>query len=69
MNASGAVCFEQLNKENYDRWKIQMRAVLIKNDAWDYVGGDLTKSEIVARDAASMEAVRCWTEGDLKAVT
>jgi len=29
MSASAAVRFEQLNKENYDTWRIQMRAVLI----------------------------------------
>jgi len=69
MSASAAVRFEQLNKENYDTWRIQIRAVLIKNDAWGYVSGDLTKPEIVAGDAASMDAVKRWTEGDLKAQT
>lgn len=34
---------EILNKENYDRWKIQMEALLIKNDAWGYVNGQKSK--------------------------
>jgi len=43
-----------------------MKAILIKNNAWGYVSGDLTKPKIIAGDAASMDAVKRWTEGDLK---
>jgi len=47
-------------------WKIQRRAVLMKNDAWSYVSGGL-KPEIISGNAASMEAVRRWIEENLKA--
>lgn len=32
-------------KENYGTWKIYMKALLIKNDAWGYVHGTITKPE------------------------
>jgi len=62
MNASGAVRFEQLKAENYDTWRMQMRAILIKNDAWGYVNGSAAKPEDVRE-----EDVKRWIDGDLKA--
>ena len=35
------VRIEPLNAENYDTWKLQMKAVLIKNDLWSYVDGSV----------------------------
>lgn len=66
MSATGAK-FEVLTKDNFDTWKIQMRALLIKNDAWGYASGTVTKPALVAGDAASQEAVNKWVEADLKA--
>lgn len=66
MNATG-VKFEVLNKDNYETWKLQMRAVLIKNDAWGYVSGTIPKPTVVNADAASAEAERQWVAADLKA--
>lgn len=37
---------ELLDKNNFDIWKLQMQAVLIKSDLWEYVSGDLVKPEI-----------------------
>lgn len=65
MNATG-VKFEVLNKDNYETWKLQMRAVLIKNDAWGYVSGTTVKPEVRQNDAASVEAERQWIAADLK---
>lgn len=65
MNTSGAIRFEQLNKENYDTWKIQIRAVLIKNDAWGYVSGSCKKPP--GGDATAEAAVQRWIKNDLKA--
>lgn len=65
MNTSSAIRFEQLNKENYDTWKIQIRAVLIKNDAWGYVSGSCKKPP--GGDAAAETTVQRWIENDLKA--
>lgn len=66
MNATG-VKFEVLNKDNYETWKLQMRAVLIKNDAWGYVSGTILKPEVRPNDAASADAERQWIAADLKA--
>lgn len=51
--------FEVLNKDNYETWKIQMCAVLIKNDMWGYVNGSIQKPAIVEGDPASVEI---WTK-------
>ncbi|KOC69347.1 hypothetical protein WH47_06011 [Habropoda laboriosa] len=40
---------EGLNKENYDTWKIQMRALLVKNDAWCYVNGEAKAPKVTAQ--------------------
>ena len=38
--ASGLNAYiEKLSKENYDTWKLQMGAILIKNDQWCFVDG------------------------------
>lgn len=37
---AGVVRIEPLNADNYDTWKLHMRAVLIKNDLWAYVNGN-----------------------------
>lgn len=71
MNTAG-VKFEVLNKSNYDTWKIQVRAILIKNDAWGYVSGANKRPEIsVARTdvkyASEIQAQQEWDEADLKA--
>lgn len=31
---------------SYDMWKIQIQALLIKNDVWGYVNDDLVKAEV-----------------------
>ena len=66
MNATG-IKFEVLNKENYDTWKIQMRAVLIKNNSWDYVSGKKVKPEVKPEDSTSTAAATKWEDEDLKA--
>ena len=66
MNAT-SVKFEVLNEDNYDTWKLQMRAILIKNDAWGYVSGKIVKPEIVQGNEASQQAANKWEEADLKA--
>lgn len=66
MNAAG-VKFNVLNKNNYETWKIQMRAILIKNNAWGYADGSIARPEAVAGDNARQQAVAAWVEADLKA--
>lgn len=40
---STTVRIEVLNKDNYETWREQVKALLIKNDAWEYVNGTLRK--------------------------
>lgn len=67
MASFGTMKFEALSRENYETWKIQMRALLVKNDLWGYVGGAKVKPEIIDGDEASVEACNKWTEMDEKA--
>jgi hypothetical protein len=45
MNVSAVARIEALNKDNYDTWRMHMEALLIKNDSWQYVNGDIRKPE------------------------
>lgn len=55
-----------LQKENYDTWKIHMKALLIKNDAWGYVNGTKVKPEAAAGNETQ---VSDWTMNDEKAMS
>lgn len=67
MNNVSSARFDLLRKDNYDTWKVQVRAVLIKNDAWGYVSGAVVKPEVVAEQPETQAAANAWTEADLKA--
>lgn len=54
---------ELLSKDNYDTWRMQVKALLIKNDAWEFVSGSKVKPSI----AEGAQAVRVWEIGDQKA--
>lgn len=56
--ANTAMRIEPLNPENYDTWKLQMRAILIKNDLLAYVDGTKVRP---AENAA------VWIANDQKA--
>lgn len=47
---------EVLTKENYDTWKIQAEALLIKNDLWEYVSGEINLPPLVTGDSATVNA-------------
>ncbi|CAK9819171.1 Retrovirus-related Pol polyprotein from transposon TNT 1-94 [Anthophora quadrimaculata] len=64
--ASTTMRIESLNKENFDTWKIEMEALLIKNDAWDYVNGERETPEIVSENHASIAAAKIWETEDRK---
>jgi len=40
---------ELLTKINYDTWRIQAEALLVKSDSWPYVSGDIPKPAVAAR--------------------
>lgn len=64
MASSNTVRIELLNKDNYDTWKIQMQAILIKNEAWAYVNGQKAKPEYTE---ANRDALERWNNEDEKA--
>jgi hypothetical protein len=41
--SGNVIRIEPLGKENYDTWKLQMEAVLVKNEMWGYVNGSIEK--------------------------
>lgn len=43
MSTSSFAQIETLHGDNYDTWKFQMKAVLIKSHAWEYVSGECVK--------------------------
>lgn len=51
MSVTGLTRIEALNKENFDTWKLQMQALLVKNDAWVYVSGQLAKPSVASEAA------------------
>lgn len=64
---SAVVRIEVLTRENYDTWKLQMQGLLMKNDAWAYVSGDLQRPAVIEGDATTLAALENWKRGDSKA--
>lgn len=64
MNTSSTVRIETLNKENYDTWKMQMEALLIKNDAWEFVSGS---NLMPTGETATPTSIKEWKNADNKA--
>ncbi|KAH8389520.1 hypothetical protein KR215_009956, partial [Drosophila sulfurigaster] len=58
--ASAFIKIEPLNAENYDTWKLQMSAILVKSDLWSYVNGSKLCPDAEAEQAA-------WEKQDEKA--
>ncbi|KAG7196893.1 hypothetical protein KM043_015795 [Ampulex compressa] len=67
MAVLGIARMDALNRENYDTWKMHMEALLIKNDAWDYVFGTESKPEIIEENVVSRLEYDAWIKGDQKA--
>jgi hypothetical protein len=67
MGSNQLARIEILNKKNYDTWKMQMEALLIKNDAWSYVNGATVKPALVVGDADSEAAAQQWVRNGSKA--
>lgn len=55
-----SVRIELLTKDNYDSWKIQVEALLIRHDFWEYVSGEKSKP----KDESSLLT---WKVADRKA--
>ncbi|CAB0006643.1 unnamed protein product, partial [Nesidiocoris tenuis] len=54
---------DRLDKDNYQTWKLQMEAVLVKNDAIGYVNGKIPKPD----EKANPQELADWEVGDMKA--
>ena len=63
-NIVNSTRIERLNKHNYDTWWIQVEAILIKNDAWGYVHGDIPEPTVVESDAPLTAAHNRWIKAD-----
>ena len=53
-----------LEKDNYETWRMQMEAVLVKNELWQYVNGKLVKPENT-REQPNLDMD--WVKNDEKA--
>lgn len=71
MHTTNLAKIELLTKNNYDTWQMQIEAVLIKGDLWEYVSGECTlpqpadSSVAAATAAAPLQAQ--WWKNDRKA--
>lgn len=69
-NTINSARLELLSKSNYDTWRIQVEALLIKNDTWGYISGEKPKPTI-STDATmretSLATYNAWMTGDRKA--
>lgn len=50
---------EPLNKDNYDTWKLQAEAILIKSNLWKYVNGEEKRP-----DDSKEEELKTWMKDD-----
>ena len=58
---------ELLTKDNYDTWRMQIEAVLIKGDLWEYVSGECSLPQPTESSAAAIAAQAQWRKNDRKA--
>ena len=58
---TATIKIDPLNGENYDTWKIYMRAILYKNDLWDYVTGGIPRPD------SGKSKLTKWRKSDGKA--
>lgn len=69
-NLINSARIELLTKHNYDTWSIQVEALLIKNDSWAYVNGNIPKPVVTSEGemlAATQAALSDWIIRDRKA--
>jgi len=66
-SAYGPYRIELLSKDNYDTWKLQVEALLTKNDLWEYVNGEKVKPEPVPGTADRSALTEAWIIADKKA--
>lgn len=71
MSTVNSTRLEMLNKDNYDTWCIQVESLLIKNDLWGYVSGEIPRPREpvgTGEDVVTMQAnLANWIKTDRKA--
>lgn len=68
MAQASSMRIETLSKHNYETWKIQIEAVLIRNDMWDFVNGEKPKPELgINPKPEEIAAEAAWSKEDRKA--
>lgn len=55
---------EKLSKDNFDTWKIQMEAMLTKNDYWGHIDGTTPRP---AENDENLQLLSTWIKNDRKA--
>lgn len=66
MATAGVSRIELLGKDNFDTWKLQVQAILIKADLWEYVSGTVVKPE-PGQNNVNAANVAAWERNDQKA--
>jgi len=65
-NVVNSTRIETLSKDNYDTWRIQVEALLVKNDTWQYVSGEKPQPVITGESSSRITYDR-WIAEDRKA--
>ena len=58
---------EPLSRVNFDTWKLQMIAMLIKTEGWQYISGKTPKPQVLKVDSKNVSNIDIWIEADQKA--
>lgn len=71
MSTVSSTRLEMLTKDNYDTWCIQVESLLVKNDSWGYVSGEIPRSNepsgLVESVSTMQNALTNWITNDRKA--
>lgn len=54
---------QPLDRDNYDTWKVQVKALPTKSDTWGYISGE------ISRPSENEAAILQWTNNDAKAMS
>lgn len=58
-----------MGKNNFESWRIQIEAILTKNDSWKYVNGKKKIPAKIESDAERENLIEEWDEAEAKART
>lgn len=67
MSSSHSAHIEALDKEDFDTWKLQVKALLVKNDTREYVSREKNKPTVIEGNGASEALAQAWDVANKKA--